>query len=315
MLRLVVVALVTGCAVPHRGPSLTASREVCRAARPFCLPARDMELLLRDAPLLLRAAEPLDRGRARSRRLLIEIPPLVRVKWKTAAPGGDGYNRSPRHELAAYAVQKLFLDEEDYVVPPTTARCQPPGWAGGETVPTFAGVRCVLGVISYWVEDAHQLARFDARRFAGDAVYRRRAAVLNVVTHLIDHRDIKSENFIATADGRPYSVDNGMAFSGWRTPSGWFVHGWQDLIVDRLPRDVVARLRKVERRDLAMLATVAEFRVRDGRLEPVPPQPPIDPDRGVRRRGDRIQLGLTRDEIDGVAERLQALLERDLKTF
>src|SRR5207253_6824136 len=46
---LLAVAMVAGCAVPRRGPSLTASREVCRAARPFCLPARGMELLLAQA--------------------------------------------------------------------------------------------------------------------------------------------------------------------------------------------------------------------------------------------------------------------------
>jgi hypothetical protein len=308
MKRLLLVALVTGCAVPRTTSSPTTSREVCRQAHPFCLPAREMELLLGEAPLYVRAAEPLDRGHAHAWRLLVEIPPLVRVKWKPAAPGGDGYNHSPRRELAAYALQKLFLDEDDYVVPPTVARCE--DWAGA---PTFKGSRCVLGTLSYWIEDAHQLAPFDRARFARDSVYRRRTALLNLLTHLIDHRDIKAENFIASADGHAFSVDNGMAFSGWRTPSGWFVRGWQDFIVDGLPRDVVARLRKLERRDLSVLSTVAEFRVRAGHLEPVAPEAPFDADAGVRRRGDRIQLGLTADEIDGIAARLEAL--RSVKTF
>src|SRR5690242_192165 len=123
MKRLILVALVAGCAVPRRGPSRTASRDICHANHPFCLPARDMEILLRDAPLYVRAAEPLDRGRSSGWRLLVEIPPVVRIKWKPAAPGGDGYNHSPRRELAAYALQKLYLDEGDYVVPPTVARC------------------------------------------------------------------------------------------------------------------------------------------------------------------------------------------------
>ena len=30
-----------------------------------------------------------------------------------------------RRELAAYEIQKLFLDERDYVVPPTTLVCLP----------------------------------------------------------------------------------------------------------------------------------------------------------------------------------------------
>jgi hypothetical protein len=274
-----------------------------------------MELLLAEAPLLVRAAEPIGSGRSGGRRLLVELPggPVVRVKWKAAGRGGDGYNRSPRHEIAAYRLQQLFLTPDEYVVPPTVARCLSKSEIhelGDHAKPTFSGGHCVLGSLSYWLEDAHQLAPFSTRRFHSDPIYRRRVALLDVLTHLIDHRDTKPQNFVAAA-GRAFSVDNGMSFSGWRTPRGWFARGWQDVIVDELPRDLVARLRRITPAQLSSeLGTVAELRVRDGRLEPVAPEPPFDTGAGVRRRGDRIQLGLTQDEIDGVWGRLQRLLER-----
>ncbi|HSL72200.1 MAG TPA: hypothetical protein VK864_18270, partial [Longimicrobiales bacterium] len=43
-------------------------------------------------------------------------------KWAVAAPNGETFNNSPRYEVAAYEIQKLFLDEPDYVVPPTLMR-------------------------------------------------------------------------------------------------------------------------------------------------------------------------------------------------
>src|ERR687891_206543 len=35
---------------------------------------------------------------------------VVLAKWAQAAPGGETFNNAPRYELAAYTIQKLFLD-------------------------------------------------------------------------------------------------------------------------------------------------------------------------------------------------------------
>jgi len=316
------VALVVGCAHRElrREPSVTSSPDVCRTSLPFCLPALDMELLLREAPLDIRAAEPIGAGLTGARRLLVDLPSgtVVRLKWKTSALGGDGHNRSPRRELAAYALQRPLLSEADYVVPPTVARCLPERTFRRQidaegAPPTFDGDDCVLGILAYWIEDATQLVGYSQARFAADPTYRRRIALLNVITHLMDHRDTKPENFLVLrgSDPRAFSIDNGLAFSGWRTPRGWFWHEWQDLLVDSLPSDLVARLRSVGRAELTeTLGTVAQFRVRAGRLEPMPLEPPFDANEGVRRRDDAIQLGLTSTEIDGVAARLSTLLDR-----
>jgi hypothetical protein len=59
------------------------------------------------------------------------------------------------------------------------------------------------------------------------------------------------------------------------------------------------------------LLVVAELRAdRDGVLRHVRPGPVVDPERGTRVGPGFIQLGLTRAEVDAVAERRARLLER-----
>ena len=48
---------------------------------------------------------------------------VFRVKWR--AQSTTTSRNSPRRELAAYAVQKLFLEPEEYVAPPTAPHCFP----------------------------------------------------------------------------------------------------------------------------------------------------------------------------------------------
>ena len=51
--------------------------------------------------------------------------PPFRVKLRKAEPGADDFNNVPRYDLAAYELQKLFLDPPEYVVPPTSLRMLP----------------------------------------------------------------------------------------------------------------------------------------------------------------------------------------------
>lgn len=311
-------------------PSVTKAPDLCKET-PFCLPAGELSTLLRDAPFTVRAAEAVGQGDVHSQRLLIVLPggQVVRIKWKAAPPGGDGPNSSPRRELAAYEVQKLFLDEADYVVPPVAARCTPEAVRDlhlqGETKPTFSGSSCLLGLASYWLEGVETLKGVSKERFAQDPLYRRRLALLNILTYLIDHHDTKPANFTIEREGDPhaFSVDNGMAFSGWLTPGTWFLRSWREMIVDAVPMDAVARLRRVQRSDLHRLAVIAQYRVAAGALEPMAPGAPFSEedglDKGIRRRGDVVQLGLTRSEIEDMRRRLLVLLDHvesgALKTF
>jgi len=50
---------------------------------------------------------------------------VMRAKLKRAAYRGQATNNEPRYEIAAYRLQKLFLDPEEYVVPPTVLRSMP----------------------------------------------------------------------------------------------------------------------------------------------------------------------------------------------
>ena len=47
------------------------------------------------------------------------------AKLAIAPVGGSAFNDEPRYELAAYAIQKLFLDQDQFVVPPAVARVVP----------------------------------------------------------------------------------------------------------------------------------------------------------------------------------------------
>lgn len=248
---------------------------------------------------------------------------MVLVKWAKAPRGGDRFNNRPRYEVAAYELQKLFLEEAEYVVPPTVARCVPP-WSYPEAVapeaPTFEGEPCVLVVLQSWLWNVTEESVFDRGRFRRDTVYARHLANLNVLTHLIDHKDANVGNFLlSTVEGSPrvYGVDNSLAFDSEKSNRGT---DWRRLRVDAVPAATVARLRELSEEVLRdALSVVAQFERSGGGMVPVEPGPPLDPEQGIRVRDGVIQLGLTEGEIGDVYARIQRLLRRvdrgNLATF
>jgi hypothetical protein len=258
---------------------------------------------------------PLRSATDRVRVALLSFPGghSVRVKWAAAARGGDTFNNRPRYELAAYALQKLFLDESDYVVPPTVARIVPAeSYPGGEKppAPTFGGSTDVLVVLSYWLSNVTLQPVYDRERLASDSLYARHFAQFNILTYLVRHGDANVGNAVISADRanpRVFAVDNGVAFED-DSDRG---HDWRDILVDRLPQASVDRLRGIGEQDLhRQLGVLLQLEVRDGRLVVVEPTENLDPSRGVRRRSDVIQLGLTRREIQYTYRRLEHLLAR-----
>ena len=238
------------------------------------------------------------------------------VKWARSAPGGFELNNQPQYELAAYRLQSLFLDREDWVVPPTVLRVMPLRvyrQLDPELRPTFDGTTSVLVLLQYWLDDVEPLDRPDPARLE-DARYLRRLSHLNVLTHLIRHADSNAGNVLIARRGEPrmFAVDNGVAFSSPDSPRGTF---WKDLHVTRLPAGTVARLRAIDRPTLArVLGTVAELRVaEDGRLERLEPGatgPRRSPNQGIDLADGVLQMGLTDREIGDVWTRLQSLLRR-----
>ena len=325
------LAVAVGCAMTGRSPTpeVTPPAVLCHDPSleddDFCLPSERVEAMLRTGHLDILWVETAPSGFSRPKKIFLRFPsdrdgePIVfAAKWKPAPSDGEGFNNLPRKEMAAYEFQKLFLDPDEYVVPPTVLFCIPVAQHSAEIAddpPAFPGTRCVFGLAAYWLENVTSEDARDLDRFEGDEAYRASLAKLNLVTHLIDQRDSREANFLRSTDPdrpRVFSVDNGLAFGGFKNPFAvmGFIPDWAQIQVSALPRGRVDRLRQITRADLDRLAVVAQFEIREGLLVRVPAGQPEDPDLGVRTAGTSVQLGLTRPEIDAVEERLRDLLER-----
>jgi len=281
-------------------------------------PAPELELELATEPFRVAAAE-ISRPKAKGDiTLKAEVSfsgdPPYRVKLRRAEPDAETFNNRPRYDLAAYELQKLFLDPAEYVVPPTALRMMPVG----ELLPyapqarsTFKGSDEVLVVLQYWLQEVMVIEDvYDPARFAADPVYARHIGQLNVLTALIEHGDSNVGNFLisrAEQGARVFSVDNGVAFAHNESDRA---HLWQRLRVDRLPQDVVERLRKVTEQDLrSRLGVLAQWRLQDGRWTAEAPGANLRDGRGVRQSDGVVQLGLTSYEIGQVWRHVERLLE------
>ena len=250
-----------------------------------------------------------------------------RIKTKEVPADLDGINNAPRKELAAYALQSLFLDPEDYVVPATTLRCVPVSrrqkWHDEEVVPTLPGTSCTLLVLAMWLRDVTvPEVVLDRARFLTEPSYAYYLSNLNVFTYLIEHQDGRSGNFLVSKDARRqvFAIDNGVAFGQPWPYYNWFVPNWNVLRVPAVRKETIDRLRPLEREDLDFLLVIAQLEPDDqGVLELVEPGPPIDEDEGASRRGTTVQFGLTEDEIDDLWKRIRNLIEQvdrgDLPVF
>jgi hypothetical protein len=255
-------------------------------------------------------------------------PVTFRAKWRSLASGG--LFNDPRKEIAAYGIQSLFLSADDYVVPPTTGRCFPMHEArralDPEAVPSFEGIDCVYGVLSYWLSDAATLgdaegrgalrdkSLIDERLFERSPYYRESVANLNLLTFLIRHGDAHEDQFLLA--GLPdaphaYSVDNSMAFESIQNPMLLFREDWSTLVVPALSRESLDRLAKATAGELERTTVLEEYEVRDGVLVRVAPTPPMgDADSTMRWVGMRLQVGLSRAELDGVRARIDDVVSR-----
>ena len=241
----------------------------------------------------------------------------VSVKWKEAPAGdADGWNNSPRKEMAAYAIQRWFLDPEDYVVPTTVVRCLSfeqhevinPGGASA----TIPETECVVGAISAWLNDVTVPDDLhEADRFESDRVYARHLANFNLLGYLIRHEDGRDGNILVAkndSERRVFAVDNGVAFGG--LVKNYWVPNWHKIRVAALSKQSIDRLRQIGDEQIQALAILSEHQVgSDGVLRPVPPSENPNPARGARSKPGWLQLGLSQKEIDRVEQRLEALLE------
>jgi hypothetical protein len=281
-------------------------------------PVAQLEKLLAAEPMVITQAQ-ISRPKAKGDITLRAdvsfggAPPL-RVKLRKAEPGADSFNNVPRYDVAAYELQKLFLDPDEYVVPPTILRMVPlsdiakysPGVAR-----TFTGADQVLCVVQYWLSNILVIPDvYDPEHFASDAAYARHIGQLNILTFLIKHRDSNLGNFLISKErkgARVFSIDHGVAFASTDSDRGEL---WKEMRVNRLPADTVERLRKITPEILAeRLGVLAQWKLEGGKFVAVPAGPMLA-GRGVRREGEQLQMGLTRPEIAALHRRLKNLLEQ-----
>jgi hypothetical protein len=299
------------------GPLLVLASLVAAADVNVPVPVETLERQLATEPLAIVAAE-ISRPKAQGDITLkadvsFSGAPAYRVKLRRAEPGADAFNNRPRYDLAAYELQKLFLDPHEYVVPPTALRMVPVGELiqyAPQARPTFSGSDEVLVVLQYWLQEVTVVADvLDPARFAADAGYARHVGQLNVLTYLIEHGDANVGNFLlsrAERSPRVFSVDNGVAFAFNESDRS---QAWKKLRVDRLPADTVQRLRGISREELhRRLGVLAQWRLEGGRWVTIPPGDNLAAHRGVRQAEGVVQMGLKKAEIDQVARRLKQLL-------
>lgn len=282
-------------------------------------PIEDLERLLAAEPLVITHAETSRPNAKGDITLKADVSfggaePL-RVKLRKAEPGANTFNNVPRYDLAAYELQKLFLDPAEYLVPPTNLRMV--GLAEfakyqADVRRTFPDADQVLAVVQYWLSDIKSIPDvFDAKRFDSDPVYARHIGQLNVLTYIIRHRDSNQGNFLigkAEQGARVFSIDHGVAFDSDDSDRGEL---WKDMRVTRLPADTIERLRKVTLEDLTgRLSVLAQWRLEDGKYVPAAKGPNMSEHRGVRRSGNDLQMGLNKSEIRAVYRLLEDLLKR-----
>lgn len=311
---------------------LTPPLRLCATgeAQSTCRSANAVESLLTGDSTLLGMADPPSGSQgAKILTLRSSWGVVLRAKWRPQS-SGDLINE-PRKELASYAVQKLFLDGNELVAPPTVARCIPREqyrqFAPDEPA-TFPDSDCVFGYSSYWLEgvrtvDAarkdHLLGAgegiLDAGRFHKDEVYRTSLAKANLLTYLINHGDAHNEQFLLQAVGtghslRAFVVDNSIAFLSIPNPMLLFREDWAKIQVPWLPKHSIERLRKLGDADFARLGTIAELERQGAQLKTIRDTSVASDGTAMSWQGARLRIGLTTNEIALVRDRVRELLER-----
>ncbi len=327
MFALVSVALML------TGSAVYAKRRGAEVNLP--LPAPQLMKLLQYGEFEILSDEPADMSAMNSRELVlryrgmspetmrklkmwnVRLKKPIKVKWKAAPKGeGDGWNNSPRREIAAYVIQRLFLDPEDYVVPPTATRCITlPQYQriDPKAKPNIKPFQCVYGAFAAWVTNVESPKHiYDADRFKRDKRYAYHMANMNLLTYLIDHKDAQSSNFLVPTDPknpRIFVVDNGLSLgSGLHNI---FMRQWDEIRVPALPKKSIERLRKVTQSDLDRLGVLAQMEAdANGILRNVDPRENLKPKVGSRVFPNTIQIGLTTAEITMIKKRLQQLLKK-----
>ncbi len=333
-----VAVLTGGCAsapsLPPPSQALTEPAALCRrGAATACRSPGEIEAWLRDPGLKVVDRAPTPGGTQGAQVLTLEVPSkavVFRAKWRPQSSAG--IVNDPRKELAAYAVQQLFLDPLDYVIPPSSSYCftqrqlkpvhSAEHRAGGREIP------CTLGYLSFWltsgsdVTDSQEAGTlpsgsglYDAALYTRNAAYRRSLGHLNLTTFLINHGDAHAQQFLLVKGKQSfslYSVDNTIAFKSIPNPMLVFREDWSNLRVPSYPADTLRKISELSNSDIsAKLRVIDEYALDNGKLARRSPGAEVGrADGALRWIGPRLQIGLTRSEIKGVTKRFKSITAR-----
>ncbi len=320
MLALLAFPVVAPAVSAAPSPLLSAAQDAN-----FLLPIGEIDMILREGELTVIGIEP-SRGLPGERTFRATVQSgdhVLQIKYAPAVEGGDEFNYRPRYEMAAYVVQSLFLDEAELVVPPTVIRAFPlyvvqaaldmvPGSGTLPAEPTFSDWQMTLVELQYWLFNVDVPDELLVRdRIEEDEVYERLLGNFNLLTYIIRHSDSNAGNFVMSGHAdfpRIFSVDNGVSFSSEESNRGI---EWRELRLDRYPADAIEKLREVTLDDLhELLGVIVQMEIRDdGNFQGVKPTANMNPGRGIRRDDQRIQLGLTKSEIESIHRRIRRLVE------
>ena len=183
MLAWIPILLVLGCAAPLPHPAFeddpvpTAVGGHPNRTHPPLVTLEDFQRMDR-AEVEILSDKGAGAGVTGARKLVVlvgERDTEITLKSKDFPDGLDGSNNSPRRELAAYAIQRLFLEPTDYVVPTFGVRCIALGaWEARNTgAPTqIPGTECALISYAFWLDDVTLPdPLFDEKRFSEDPRY------------------------------------------------------------------------------------------------------------------------------------------------
>ena len=273
------------------------------------LPVPELERMLANDPFTIVSAE-ISRPKAKGDiTLKAEVSfdggPPMRVKLRKAEPGADSFNNEPRYDLAAYDLQKLFLDPAEYVVPPTALRFVPLeefAKYSPEVKRTFIGADAGAGrapVLAAGRQGRRRRLRPGAVRHGPGLRAPRRPDEHPDLPHRprrLQRRQLPDRRG-PTVGARVFSMDNGVAFASDDSDRGTPVGGHARRPAaggHRRARCAGSRSTMLQDR----LGVVAQWKLKDGRFVPMPPGASLSTIRGVRRDGD--------DPADGPHESLRS---------
>jgi hypothetical protein len=332
-----------GCSssIPEPAARLSPPTSLCLegSLRP-CRETSEIESWLREPELTIVGVDTPGGGKQGAKVMTLRArdragePVVFRAKFRPR--GTESSINDPRRELGAYAVQALFLEPNEIVVPPTAGYCfaidSYRKLADPQVRPTYANSRCLHGYLAYWLEDVElpedaedddRIARadspFDHTLFRKNALYRQSIADVSLLTYLVHHGDSHPKQFVIQRDeSRPrvFSVDHSIAFSSYVNPGLKPDQDWSRLQVPALSSARIGRLKALKRQDLRALELIERYRLQDGLL--VHDEISEPPGARVRRKkkqddgyfwdGRKLEVGLTVEEIEGVWRRIERLL-------